>query len=148
MKAPVSYRVVASAEIDNRNAERVLEPDPAARKLVIGNPPGVQADVDKHDVSIFAGGESAIVATIVRSKGFAGRVPLEVRNLPFGVKVMDVGLNGILVNENETTRRIVLSCEPWVAPQNRTIYLFAGVEGGVGSAAPAITLHIAAIAAH
>jgi hypothetical protein len=147
-KAALSFRVVSTAMIDNRAVERVLEPDPAARKLVIGGAPGVQADVDAHDVTIKPGGDAAIVATIVRGKGFKGRVPIDVRNLPFGVKVMDVGLNGILVNENETTRRIVLTCEPWVAPQDRAIYLFAGVEGGVGTAAAPIVLHIVGSASH
>jgi hypothetical protein len=122
--------------------ERVLEPDAAARKLLVGAAAGVQADVDAHDVTMHPGGDAALLATIARGKGFAGRVPIDVRNLPFGVKVMDVGLNGILVNEKETTRRIVLTCEPWVTPQDRAIYLFAGVEGGVGAAAPPIMLHI------
>lgn len=144
-QVPVSFRVVSRSTnvMANQVVEHDLEPDPGARKLVIGTPAGVTASTDLGDVHLKPGGQSAIVATIIRSKGFTGRVPLDVRNLPFGVKVMDIGLNGILVNENETTRRIVLACEPWVKPQERPIYLFAGVEGGVGTGAPPLLLHIA-----
>jgi hypothetical protein len=145
-KSPVSFRVVATATIDQKPVERVLDPNPVAHKLVIGGVAGVNVDVDSHEIALKPGGECAIVTTIVRGKGFVGRVPIDLRNLPFGVKVMDVGLNGILVNEKETTRRIVLTCEPWVTSQDRAIYLFAGVEGGVGNAAPPIMLHIGAMA--
>jgi hypothetical protein len=30
--------------------------------------------------------------------------------------VLDIGLNGILITEAESTRTIAIACEPWVAP--------------------------------
>ena len=54
--------------------------------------------------------------TIERRNGFKGRVPLDVRGLPHGVRVLDIGLNGVLITERETTRTIVIYAEPWVVP--------------------------------
>ena len=42
--------------------------------------------------------------TIERHNGFTGRVPISVMNLPHGVRVDDIGLNGVMITEHETTR--------------------------------------------
>ena len=65
---------------------------------------------------------------IDRANGFKGRVPIEVRNLPFGVYVMDTGLNGILVTENESERTYEIFVEPWVKPMERSFFSIASVE--------------------
>ena len=140
-KHPATFRVVASAEIMGKAKSQVLEVDPG-RKLVVGNAPTVGISTDQNVLSVKPGHEVSVLVTIVRGKGFAGRVPLDVRNLPFGVKVNDIGLNGILVGENENARRIVISCEPWVKPLQRPIYIFAGVEGGIGTGAPALAFQV------
>lgn len=59
--------------------------------------------------------------------GFKGRVPLEVLNLPHGVIVDDLGLNGLLINEDESERQIFLSAAKWVAELDRPIYAIARV---------------------
>ena len=140
---PASYRLMTTAEVAGRPLEHNLMADAAGRKLVIGAPSKLQASLGAGAIKLTPGRDAALVASVVRKEGFAGRVPIDVRNLPFGVKVEDVGLNGILINEKETSRRIVLHCEPWVQPQQRAIYVFAGVEGGVGAAAPPVMLTIA-----
>ncbi|MBI1785197.1 hypothetical protein HYR69_08635, partial [Candidatus Sumerlaeota bacterium] len=63
-----------------------------------------------------------------RFNGFTSRVPLSVLNLPFGVRVIDTGLNGILVREDETDRTITIYSEPWAAPITRKIYVQARIE--------------------
>jgi hypothetical protein len=45
------------------------------------------------------------------------------------VIVDDIGLNGVLVRENEFERTIVLRAEPWVLEQDRTFFATAQVEG-------------------
>ena len=70
-------------------------------------------------------------------------MPIDVRNLPYGVKVDDVGLNGVLITENETSRKFVIRSEPWVKPQTRLFYVTANVEGGVSNTALPLTLHVA-----
>ena len=63
---------------------------------------------------------------VERRNGFTGRVPLDVRGLPHGVRVLDVGLNGILVTERETSREVAVYAEPWVEPRSQPFAVLAG----------------------
>ena len=67
------------------------------------------------------------------SREWRGQVPIEIRNLPHGVKVMDIGLNGVLITESETSRQFTLEAEPWVKPQERPIYAVATIESDPAS---------------
>lgn len=140
--APASYRLVATGIIHNSEVTRTVEPDEQARRISIGKPSVVNVVTDIQEVFLEQGRESIIQASIERLGGFKNRVPLEVQNLPHGVRVANVGLNGVLITEPETSRKIYLYCEPWVKPQNRVIYVRANVEGGVGNAASPLMLRI------
>lgn len=137
-----SYRMLSKAMIGGSEAIRIVEPDNKNRRLIIGAASNLKVTTDITDVPLRPGYESTVEARIVRMNGFKGRVPIDVRNLPFGVKVVNIGLNGVLVNEQETTRKFTLRCEPWVKPQNRLIYVTANVEGGISATAVPLTLHI------
>ena len=63
-----------------------------------------------------------------RQNGFSSRVPINVLNLPFGVRVLDTGLNGILVREGETERSMEIFVEPWVKPMKQNLYVQARIE--------------------
>jgi hypothetical protein len=80
------------------------------------------------ELSITAGGSVTCRLRIERFD-FGGRVQFEVENLPHGIIVDDIGLNGILINEKETERTVFLRAEPWVKPQSRLIFAEAKVEG-------------------
>jgi hypothetical protein len=84
---------------------------------------------DVNEVALKPGGQAKLLVHIERMKGFKGRVPIEVRGLPHGVKVLDIGLNGILVNESETSRMVVIYAEPWVQAQDHPIVVLAKREG-------------------
>jgi len=79
-------------------------------------------------VTIAPGEEQYLEVSITRENRFAGRVPVEARNLPFGVRVLDVGLNGVLITEAEVRRRFVIVCDPWVKPMQRQIYCTVRTE--------------------
>ncbi len=83
----------------------------------------------ESEVSIKPGGQTKMLVKIERRNGFKGRVPLDVKGLPHGVRVLDIGLNGILVNENETSRTVVLYAEPWVRAQDHPFVVLAKREG-------------------
>ena len=103
----------------------------------------VAARVEARAISIRPGERGKIVATIERRNDFKGRIPLEVRGLPYGVRVVDLGLNGILVNPGETRREIAIFCESWVEPADRPIVVLAKREGkGTEHAAESIILKI------
>ena len=69
------------------------------------------------------------ICRIERRGDFKGRVPLEVRGLPHGVHVLDIGLNGILITEQETVRTFAIYCEPWVQPTTHPFVVLARREG-------------------
>ncbi len=100
--------------------------------------------VRQSTLTIRPGQETRFTVDIQRQGKFTGRVPLDVRNLPHGVRVLNVGLNGILITERETSREVVLYAEPWVQPMERPIVVLARREGTRGEyAAPPVVLKVA-----
>jgi len=92
-------------------------------------PGDIVTTVKEAEVFIRPGAQAKMTVTIERRNGFKGRVPLDVKGLPHGVRVLDIGLNGILVNENETTRTVAIYAEPWVQAQDHPFVVLAKREG-------------------
>ena len=55
-------------------------------------------------------------------------MPVEVRNLPPGVLVTDIGLNGVLINENEQRRTFVLQALPSAVSIEQPIVVAGAIE--------------------
>ena len=72
---------------------------------------------------------------IERRNGFKGRVPLDVKGLPHGVRVLDIGLNGILITEDQESRTFEIVADANASPVEQTLYVTARVEtnGGTSS---------------
>jgi hypothetical protein len=79
-------------------------------------------------VVLTPGEETSVTFSVVRKTGWSGRVPIDVRNLPQGVRVLDIGLSGVLITEKETERSVRIFAEPWVAPQVRSFYAVGRLE--------------------
>jgi hypothetical protein len=99
------------------------------------------------EVTIEPGGSAQITVSIERQGDFRGRVPVEVRNLPPRVRVLDVGLNGVLLNEDESRRSFTIDALPNAEPVDQLIYVSGAIETRSGQqnsyAAPqAIRLHV------
>jgi hypothetical protein len=112
------------------------------RLITVLPPPDIKVSTDIRDVVIRPGQEVYVEARVARQGEFGNRVPVIIQNLPFGVRVIDVGLNGVLINEDEDARRFTLYCEPWVKTQTRSFYVSGNVEGGVANAAAPLTLRV------
>jgi hypothetical protein len=95
------------------------------------------------DAVVPPGGEVKVTVRIERRNGFKGRVPLEVDGLPHGVRVLDVGLNGILITEAESVRTFVIHADPWVQPTVHPFVVFARREGKGGEHAAPLVLKVA-----
>lgn len=80
------------------------------------------------EVDIIPGQETQIRLSVER-RGFEGRIAFEVFNLPHGVIVNDIGLNGVLIVEGQTERTVFLAAEDWIPEQSRLFYAQANVEG-------------------
>ncbi|MDE0938712.1 MAG: hypothetical protein OSA43_02030, partial [Pirellulales bacterium] len=50
-------------------------------------------------------------------------------NLPHGLYVDNIGLNGVLMLANENQRDVFITCEPWVQAQERPIFFEANIGG-------------------
>jgi hypothetical protein len=66
-----------------------------------------------------------------------------VRGLPHGVRVLNIGLNGILLTERDTSREVVIYAEPWVKPMEHPFVVLAKREGkGTDHAAKSVLLKV------
>jgi hypothetical protein len=133
-------KLVARASIDGQEV---------VREVTGGLPKAVdQGDlvttVDESEVTVQPGRHVWLTVKIERRNGFKGRVPLDVRGLPHGVRVLDIGLNGILITERDTSRRVQVYCEPWVQPTTHPLVVLSRREDrGTEFAARSVLLKVA-----
>jgi hypothetical protein len=90
--------------------------------------PELTVFTDVQRLTVEAGGTVSMTASIKRHKGFAGRVPIDVRGLPHGIITTDVGLNGILIQPEETAMRFTIEVQPWVKPGEQPFFVVARIE--------------------
>ena len=82
---------------------------------------------------VIAPGSMAQCELRIERNGFEQRVQFDVNNLPHGVIVEDIGLNGVLIPEGQTERTIFLRAESWVPETERLFHAVAKVEGNLVS---------------
>lgn len=123
--ATTPFKLIAKASIEGK--EVVHETKGVGVKVV---PTGdIVTTTEQVEVTVKPGGQTRLTVRIERRNDFKGRIPLEVRGLPHGVRVLDIGLNGILVIPGETVRTIVIQCDPWVKPTEHPLVILAKREG-------------------
>ncbi|MBX9579199.1 MAG: WD40 repeat domain-containing protein [Gemmataceae bacterium] len=132
-------RLIARATIGGKEVAR--EASLGTPKLLDGGDISVTTNLGA--VSVGPGGETRLVVEIEREGDFKGRVPVEVRGLPHGVRVLDIGLNGVLLTERDTRREVVIYAEPWVKPAAHPIAVVARSERkGTDHAARSVLLTV------
>ncbi len=117
-------KLVAEATIDGK----IIKHEVSGGLPRLEDPGDLITTTEQDAVMMRPGGQAPLTVKIERRNGHAGRVPLEVRGLPHGVRVLDVGLNGILITEREASRNIVFYAEPWVMPMEHPIVILARSE--------------------
>jgi len=65
----------------------------------------------------------------VRRNGHDDLITFSVENLPFGIIVDNIGLNGVLIPKGEDERGIFLTSEKWVPETDRLCYAVEGQTG-------------------
>ena len=127
--------MVASARIDHRavavavnrlGRPRLLAETP--KLLVSLEPSGLQTNAGSTTVLIRPGSTAQARLKIQRN-GFAGVVVFSLENLPHGVIVENLGLNGITFLPEENEREISFAAAPWVGELERP---FHAVESQAG----------------
>jgi hypothetical protein len=74
------------------------------------------------EITIAPGTEVAAWLRVVRN-GDTNLVDMEIENLPHGIIVSDIGLNGVQIAAGETERKIFLSCARWVPETDRLCHV-------------------------
>ena len=116
------------ATIDGRDVVRVADSQGPLRLASVIPPPDIRVSAEPQEVTLEAGKATTVTLHVDRQNGFQGRVPCYVRNLPPGVLVDNVGLNGVLVTEEQSSRTFTLRAEDWAWPLEQPIYVVGEVE--------------------
>ncbi len=91
-------------------------------------PPDLTMTSETREIVLEPGGTAEVTVDVQRHNGFGGRVPVSVRNLPPRVLVLDIGLNGVLINENETRRAFTIQALASAEPIEQLIYVGGAIE--------------------
>ena len=128
---PTEIEVIGHAKVDGQEMTRTangMEGNATLQLASITPPPDVVVTTEAKQVSIEPGKEVTVTLHVDRRNGFKGRVPCFVQNLPPGVRVVNVGLNGVLVTEAQSSRTFTLRAEDWAKPASQPIYVVGIVE--------------------
>lgn len=129
---PVPIQFIGHAKIDGRElirtANREENEDQPLQLASITPAPDVTVTTEAKEVAIEPGKEVTLTLNVARHNGFKGRVPCMIENLPPGVRVVNVGLNGVLVTEAQNSRTFTLRAEDWAKPIDQPIYVVGLVE--------------------
>lgn len=124
----VELKVLGKATTDARVITHYANPEDKMKLVALMPRPDIKMISETKEVTLEPGGKAEIFVNITRQNGFGGRVPVEVRNLPPRVRVLDVGLNGVLLNEDETRRSFIVEALPSAEPVEQIIYVSGKVE--------------------
>jgi WD40 repeat protein len=117
-------KLVARATVDGKQLVQEAQGGP----IKVKEPGDLVTTTEQSEVTLKPGARVQLTVHIERRNDFKGRVPLDVRGLPHGVRVLDIGLNGILITENESRRVIVIYAEPWVRPMTHPFVVLSRSE--------------------
>ncbi len=121
-------KIIGEAKIEGRPVIHAANSGEKLQLVSLMPQPDVVMTAETQEVVVEAGGTAEIAVSIRRQNDFGGRVPVDVRNLPPRVSVLDVGLNGVLINEEEDRRSFTIEALPNAEPVEQLIYVAARVE--------------------
>ncbi len=121
-------KIVGRARIGSRPVLRYLEPDKKLNLIALMPGPDVEIAVGAKEVVLQPGQEKRIPIQIERVPGFEERVPFQIANLPPGVVVVNLGLNGINIAEKEKTAEFWLRAVPAALPADQIIWVTGRIE--------------------
>ncbi|MBI1899740.1 MAG: pre-peptidase C-terminal domain-containing protein, partial [Planctomycetia bacterium] len=76
----------------------------------------------------------------IERNDFNDPVKLDVNNLPHGIIVDNIGLNGVLIPPGQTERQIFITSRPWVSAMSRPFHAVSAEAGN--QASPGVMLHV------
>jgi len=97
----VPLRVSGKGRDGARQLAHWASPEDKLKLIALMPMPDVTMEAKTREVVLEPGKTATVEVEIRRNNNFGGRVPVEVYNLPPTVIVANVGLNGVLITENE-----------------------------------------------
>ena len=136
-----AIRLRATAEIAGESAEEQIN---GFGKVEFQKQPKIRVRIVPLDVSVeeafqspsleplkmqVRAGERLAAKVVVERRDHTGRISFggheSGRNLPHGVFVADIGLNGLMITEGQQEQSFFISTEPWVQPMKRPFHVRA-----------------------
>ncbi len=127
-KGQFNLQAEGVATINGQQVVRRVPVNQGFNIVSVAPPPEVVVSTKERLVDATPGEDAFININIKRQEGFEGRVPFDVVGLPPGVTLRDLGLNGIMITEGETTTRFRFDIQPWVKPHEQQIYVVGRIE--------------------
>lgn len=128
LKDAAPIQVIGRARIDGRDVAHRANAEDKLKLVSLMPKPDILMTSETKEVVLEPGGKAEIFVSVARQYDYGGRVPVEVRNLPPRVRVLDVGLNGVLITEDEKRRSFQIEALPSAEPVEQVIYVSGKVE--------------------
>jgi hypothetical protein len=138
----MATKVTASATVNGRTVTKDVN---NLGTLKLGDPPKLYVSLEAYRESAtnhydpaaatepleltLAPGETIPAWLKIRRNGHTDLVTFFAENLPHGVIVADIGLNGVLIPKGESERKIFFNAAKWVPEQDRLFYLIEQQAG-------------------
>ncbi|MBI3467491.1 MAG: hypothetical protein HY000_31160, partial [Planctomycetes bacterium] len=129
-------KVIATAEIDGKVMTHEVN---SLGKITLAAKDAPVVRLEPADL-VIAPGKTVSAMVKVERNGFKGRMRFDVENLPHGVIVENIGLNGVLVREGESERRITLTAAGWVPETTRQAHALSTEPAG--HASPPVNIRV------
>lgn len=111
-------KISARAVVAGKDVVKTLD---GLKSVTLEAKPKLLVTLEPAELTIAPG--TTVKATLkLERNGFEERVAFDVANLPHGVIVDNIGLNGILIPEKQTERQIFLRCDDWVPETSRACF--------------------------
>ncbi len=147
--SPPTWSAVATANVAEGSSDggvltHEIDPQgPLGGWITVTPEPNLSLDATPRSIVIHPGERVEMSLSVERSAAFQGRVPINMRNLPLGVRVLNIGLNGVLITEDKSERTVFLYAEPWVQPLSRMFFAEGRCEqAGTENCSPPISLEV------
>ena len=139
---PAAFKIVGMPEIKGVDQARIADGDAPLNVASVVPPPDFIVTATPDRVTLEPGKEMKVTLHVERRAGFQGRVPCTVINLPPGVRVVNLGLNGVLVSETQSSRTFTLRADDWAKPISQPIYVVGKVESNSPTLHPSAPLMV------
>jgi hypothetical protein len=121
-------KIRGTAEIGGKTVSKRANPADTLQFVSVTAPADILITTDKREVVLEPGQDAKITVSVKRKNGFGGRVPVEVLNLPPHTDTPEVGLNRILITEENDSRTFSIRALPGAKPLEQLIYVSGIVE--------------------